>query len=210
MMKKLALFFSLCLCFCLFGTGSAEATREPAPFWVAQFPLQVESRMAPSQAVHDRLEKLVDRSMHIPLNGTLKAVRYIPERQCQTAWEAVRSEAGRKARLKELMRPLAEKLQADFVVIPILSGYEQYETMSWHRWGRRITHSYACVQIVGYDRLKDEAFSKTVSRSFDDEYSSQGDVSTLAYEAMDAALREAQVHDRIWEMKRRMVGPADH
>ena len=205
-MKKLAMFLSLLVCCCLLGAGSAEATREPGPFRVAQFPLQVQSRMVPSQAVHDRLEKLVDRSMHIPLNGTLKAVHYIPERECQTAWEDVRAGAGHRERLKNLMQPLAEKLHADLVVMPILSGYEQYEIMSWHRWGRRITHSYACVQIVGYDRLKDEAFSKTVSRRFDDEYSSQGDVNRLAYEAMDAALREAQIHDRIWERKRQRVG----
>ncbi|BAL81754.1 hypothetical protein SELR_00460 [Selenomonas ruminantium subsp. lactilytica TAM6421] len=205
-MKKLAMFLSLLVCFCLLGAGTAEATREPGPFRVAQFPLQVQSRMVPSQAVYDRLEKLVDRSMHIPLNGTLKAVHYIPERECQTAWEGVRAGVGHKERLKNLMQPLAEKLHADLVVMPILSGYEQYEIMSWHRWGRRITHSYACVQIVGYDRLKDEAFSKTVSRRFDDEYSSQGDVNRLAYEAMDAALREAQIHDRIWERKRQRVG----
>ena len=151
----------------------------------------------------DHLEKLIDRSLHVPLNSTLNAVFYIPEKECLAAFEEAEQEAVGKRKLKELMRPVAEKLQADLVVLPVLTGYEQYETMSWYRWGRHITHSYAAVEIMGYDKAKDEVFSKGATRQFHDEYSTQADVSLLAYEAMDEALQRANIHERIWTWRER-------
>ncbi len=201
-MKKLTVVVFLISFLYLMGGALAEAA-ERTPLRVAQFPLTIQSYMTPTQDVHDRLEKLIDRSLHVPLNGTLKAVQYIPEAECWAAWEEVYAEAGGKVKVKELMRPVADKLQADLVVMPLLTGYEQYQTMSWHRWGRYIVHSYAAVQINGYDRAKDEVFSKGASRYYNDEYASQGDVSRLAYEAMDEALRSAKIHDRVWAWRDR-------
>ncbi|TYZ22236.1 hypothetical protein [Selenomonas ruminis] len=174
---------------------------ERVPLRVAQLPLKIESYMVPSQNVRDSLEKQVDRSLHVPLNGTLKAVEYIPERECLKAWEQITAAAGKRVKAKDIVKPLAEKLQADLVVLPILTGYEQYTRMSF-RWDRGLLlHSYAAVQIVGYDRQSDEVFRKGTSRRFDDEYSAAGEVSQLAREAMDDALRDAAIHDRVWKWK---------
>lgn len=174
---------------------------ERVPLRVAQLPLKIESYMVPSQNVRDSLEKQVDRSLHVPLNGTLKAVEYIPERACLEAWEQITAAAGKRVKAKDIVKPLAEKLQADLVVLPILTGYEQYTRMSF-RWDRGLLlHSYAAVQIVGYDRQSDEVFRKGTSRRFDDEYSAAGEVSQLAREAMDDALRDAAIHDRVWKWK---------
>ena len=148
--------------------------------------------------VQDDLERLVDRSLHVPLNGTLKAVEYISENECLAALDEVQQEAGAKAKMQDLLRPLADKLQADLVVVPVLTGYEQYQRMSWHRWGGYITHSYASVQVMGYDKSRDEVFKKGASRQFSDEYSTQGDVSLLAHEVMEEALRQAKIHERVW------------
>ena len=168
---------------------------ERVPLRVAQLPLKIESY------VRDSLEKQVDRSLHVPLNGTLKAVAYIPERECLEAWEQITAAAGKRVKAKDIVKPLAEKLQADLVVLPILTGYEQYTRMSF-RWDRGLLlHSYAAVQIVGYDRQSDEVFRKGTSRRFDDEYSAAGAVSQLAREAMDDALRDAAIHDRVWKWK---------
>lgn len=196
MVKKTGILTAL-LMFVLLVAGTVEAGSR-TPLRVAQYPLLIQSRMLPSQAVQDDLGRLIDRSLHVPLNGTLQAVEYIPERECLAAMEEVKAEAKGKYKLKDLMRPLAEKLQADLVVVPILTGYEQYQTMSWHRWGHYIVHSYAAVQITGYDKSKDEVFNKGASRQFNDEYSTQGDVSTMAHEVMDEALRSAKVHERVW------------
>lgn len=199
-MKKLTVIGCLLALFCLLLGTLAEAA-ERAPMRVAQYPLLIQSRMMPSQAVQEDLGRLVDRSLHVPLNGTLQAVEYIPERECMAALEAVQAEQGSRAKLKDIMRPLAEKLQADLIVVPVLTGYEQYQTMSWHRWGRYIIHSYAAVEITGFDRSKDEVFRKGDSRQFNDEYSTQGDVSLLAHEVMEEALRRAKVHERVWIWK---------
>ena len=194
MNRKIPLLLALFMFILSMQVFAAERT----PLRVAQFPLLIHSRMVPAQAVQDDLEKLVDRSLHVPLNGTLQAVVYIPEKECLAAMEDVQQEAGKRSKLQDLMRPLAEKLQADLVVVPELTGYEQFQTMSWHRWGRYITHSYAAVQITGYDKSKDEVFRKGSSRQFNDEYSTQGDVSLLAHEVMDEALRQAKIHERVW------------
>ena len=198
-MRKITLLFVLFFCILSVQVFAAERT----PLRVAQFPLLVQSRMDPAQNVRDNLEKRIDRSLHVPLNSTLNAVFYIPEKECLAAFEEAEQEAVGKRKLKELMRPVAEKLQADLVVLPVLTGYEQYETMSWYRWGRHITHSYAAVEIMGYDKAKDEVFSKGATRQFHDEYSTQADVSLLAYEAMDEALQRAKIHERIWTWRER-------
>lgn len=198
-MRKITLLFILFFCILSVQVFAAERI----PLRVAQFPLLVQGRMDPAQNVQDNLEKRIDRSLHVPLNSTLNAVFYIPEKECLAAFEEAEQEAVGKRKLKELMRPVAEKLQADLVVLPVLTGYEQYETMSWYRWGRHITHSYAAVEIMGYDKAKDEVFSKGATRQFHDEYSTQADVSLLAYEAMDEALRRAKIHERIWAWRER-------
>lgn len=197
MKRKIALLWALLMLCLSVQAWAAERT----PLRVAQFPLLIQSYMTPTQDVQDSLEKLVDRSLHIPLNDTLKAVQYIPEGECWTALEEARNEAAGKVKLKELMRTVAEKLNADLVVMPVLTGYEQYQTMRWNRWGRYIIHSYAAVEVAGFDKSKDEVFSKSASRFFNDEYAVQGDVSRLAYEAMDEALRSAKIHDRVWVWK---------
>ncbi|SHK40636.1 hypothetical protein SAMN05216582_103157 [Selenomonas ruminantium] len=208
MMKKLLSLVCMLAVFCLLS-GAAEATRELPPLpplRVAQFPLQMQGRMQPAPHVQDKLERLIDRSLHIPFNDSLQVLSFIPEGECFAAWDKVCAAGGDKVRIKDLMRPLAQELKADLVVMPVLAGYEQYQSMSWHHWGRYILHSYASVRIVGYDRVADEVFSKTVSRRYDDEISLQGDVDNLAYEAMDGALRQARIHDRVWEWKARKYG----
>ena len=196
-MRRIALLAFLVM---LFLTAAASAA-ERVPLRVAQLPLQIQSCYQPSQQVIDGLERQVDRSLHVPLNETLKAVEFIPERQCLAALAETADEVGGKPRLKDIVKPLAAKLQADLVVVPVVTGYEQYTYMSWN-WRRgQILHSYAAVQIVGYDRKKDEVFKKEGSRRYDDEYMPSGEVTRLVAEAMDDALREAAVHDRVWSWK---------
>ncbi|MCR5438234.1 MAG: hypothetical protein K6F01_02140 [Selenomonas sp.] len=188
----------VCLAMLLLLAPQLEAA-ERVPLRVVQLPLKVECGRVPSPAVLDRLEKQVDQSLHVPLNGTLNAVEYLPEGECFKALEEI--DAGKGLKAKEVVKPLAEKLQADLVVMPILTGYEQYTRMSF-RWDRGlILHSYAAVEIVGYDRQSDEVFRKKASRWFHDEYSAAGEVSQLAWEAMDAALRDAAIHDRVGKWK---------
>ncbi|SFT69179.1 hypothetical protein SAMN02910356_01658 [Selenomonas sp. GACV-9] len=174
---------------------------ERVPLRVAQLPIQVTCYNQPEQQVLERLERQVDHSLHVPLNETLQAVEFIPEADCLKALKEVATELGGKPDFKDMARPLAEKLQADLVVIPIVAGYEQYTYMSWN-WDRgQMLHSYVSIRIVGYDRYTDEVFKKRSSRRYDDEYMPYGEVRRLAGEAMDESLRRARVHDRVWNWK---------
>lgn len=172
---------------------------EHAPLRVAQVPLVVTDScwQVPSQAVQDTLERKIDRALHVPLNGVLQAVTFLPEKDCEQALDDAYAALGRRARLRDVVRHMGTQLDADLVVVPVLTGYEQYTHFGWH-WERGpYLHSYAAVTLGIYDRRTDEAFSKVGSRMFDDEYAAWGEVATLVQEAMDQALQEAGLHTRL-------------
>jgi hypothetical protein len=165
-----------------------------APLRLAQAP--VISQAYCPEDTWQALEKKVDRATHVPLNGYLKAIEYIPPKEILQAWDTLRLETGRKTRPKDLIRPLAEKLQADMVVLPVLTGYQEFHRMSWRRG--LIYHCYASVDLYVYDARTDEVIKKSASRFFDDESSNRGTAYNLALQAMDAVLQESRLHERIY------------
>lgn len=185
-------------------TASADEDMVRVPLRVAQFPLIINSYMTPSEEVEDKLNTQVDRALHVPLNQTLQAIDFVSDDDMEAAYDEVGASANTK-KLKNIVKPLAQKLNADLVVIPVLTSYEQWISYGWYWDMDQILHSRASVTIVGYDAKKDEVFSKTASRFYDDRYSTAGEVSRLAWEAMDSALRDAKIHDRIGAWKTNMV-----
>lgn len=196
-MRKFATAF-LCLCLILCALVPANAA-ERKPLVVAQVPLIVSSNcwQVPAQGVQDDLARQIDRALHVPLNGILQAVTYLPEQDCTQALTDAYAQLGRRAHLRQVVQQMGTALQADLVVVPVLDGYEQYMRHSWH-WERGlILHSYAAVTLGVYDRHTGQAFVKTASRLFDDEYTTLGEVETLARECMTQALTEADLHTRV-------------
>lgn len=184
----------------IFAVPALAAERQPQR--IAQFPLVIESWQQPAPSVQDQLERKIDRALHVPLNDTLKAVTYIPEKDCLAAWDEVEGNMTGKARIKDMAKPIAEKLQADLVVIPVLADYEQYTTMSWH-WDRGvILHSRAEVQLIVYDRSQDKLVHKKAADFFDDEYASSGTASYLALSCMDRVVNDANLHGFLWPLDR--------
>lgn len=184
----------------LLSVTALAAERQPQR--IAQFPLVIESWQQPSSDVQDELETKIDRALHVPLNDTLKAVEYIPEKNCLAAWDEVESGLTGKARIKDMAKPIAEKLNADLVVIPVVAGYEQYTTMSWYWDHDMILHSYAEIQLVVYDRTTDKLVYKKSSDFYDDEYSTTGTASYLARNCMDNVIRDANLHGFLWPLDR--------
>ena len=190
-----------CFLFVLLLSVTALAA-ERQPQRIAQFPLVIESWQQPGSEVQDELETKIDRALHIPLNDTLKAVEYIPEKDCLASWDEVEDSMTGKVRIKDMAKPIAEKLNADLVVIPVLAGYEQYTTMSWY-WDRgMILHSYAEVQLAVYDRTNDKLVFKKASDFYDDEYSTTGTAAYLARGCMDRVIRDADLHGFLWPLDR--------
>ena len=190
-MRRLCIWLCLLL---LLLTCQAQAA-ERTPLKVARVPIVVASYQAPGRETLGSLEQQVGRALHVPLNGTLHAVEFLPEREVRAAFEDARQGPSRKWR--DLVRPMAERLGADLVVLPVLTGYEQYERMSWN-WNRgTIVYSYASWELCIYDARTDEVVRKQASRVFNDEYSAAGEVSVLARTALDAVLRESGLHEKV-------------
>ena len=171
---------------------------ERVPLRVARIPLILQGWQVPSEETLDALETKLDRALHVPLNETLHAIEYLPETECENALNDVMAElqrTNRKAKLKDAMKPLAEKLQADIVICPLLKRYDQYTTMGGH-WNRGlILHSTASIELAGYERATDQVFDKKFGKSYHDDYSSWGTASALAKECMDHVIEEAKIHD---------------
>ncbi len=182
---------TLVLALCLAATSLALAA---TPLKVAQMPTVVTSFCSPSKAVLAKLDGRVDDALHLPLNDTLQLVSFVPEEDVVAAYED--AQAGSK-KGKDIVRAMGESLGADIVVLPVVTGYEQYEHMSWH-WDRgMIRTSYAAVSLYVYDRAEDRVIDKGASRSYSDELSVQGEVSLMVDECMDQALREADLHELV-------------
>lgn len=195
-MRKLISFF--CMLVMLAALCGVAAAAERQPLKVAQYPLIVQSSwLEPGLEVTDELEGQIDRALHVPLNGTLHRVEYLPEKDCLAAWdEAENDSSSRKA--KDMAKAVADKLGADLVVLPIVNDYVQYTTMSWH-WDRDIIlHSYVSLELVVYDRATDKVVDKKASRFYDDDYSTTGTASYLAREAMTDLIQQVNLRGYIW------------
>lgn len=195
-MRKLISFF--CMLVMLAALCGVASAAERQPLKVAQYPLIVQSSwLEPGLEVTDELEGQIDRALHVPLNGTLHRVEYLPEKDCLAAWdEAENDSSSRKA--KDMAKAVADKLGADLVVLPIVNDYVQYTTMSWH-WDRDIIlHSYVSLELVVYDRATDKVVDKKASRFYDDDYSTTGTASYLAREAMTDLIQQVNLRGYIW------------
>lgn len=196
-MRKL--FSFLCMLVMLTAFCGVAGSAERQPLKVAQFPLIVQSSwLEPGLEVTDDLERQIDRALHVPLNGTLHRVEYLPEKDCLAAWDEAADESSSR-KVKDRAKVIADKLGADLVVIPIVNDYVQYTTMSWH-WDRDIIlHSYVSLELVVYDRATDKVVDKKASRFYDDDYSTTGTASYLAREAMTDLIQQVNLRGYIWD-----------
>lgn len=190
-MRKL----SLWLCLMLLVLACHAQAAERVPLKVARVPIIVAGYQEPDSETRSSLEQQIGRALHVPLNGILQAVEFLPERDVLAAFEEARRGPSRKWR--DLVRPMAETLRADLVVLPVLTGYEEYRRMSWH-WDRGlIVYSHAAWELCVYDAREDQVIRKQASRFFHDEYSAAGAVETLARTTLDTVLRESGLHERV-------------
>ena len=194
-MREMKLWGSLCLLMVLLLVPQAAAAAERVPLRIARLPVQVRCNTADVEAVK-RMEIRLDQIMRVPLNGTLQAVKEIPGAQVAAAMDEVLSklrQTRQRVKWQDAMKPLDDKLQADLVVCPVLRGYEQ--NWSWRHMPQ--LHSYVAMDIVGYDRSRDETFHKSGCRYFDDEYSSNGLAANLSLECLDELAASADLHNRV-------------
>ena len=148
------------------------------------------------------LELKISRAVHLPLNGTLKAIEYIPTAQStealQKIWDKLYKN-GKRVRLQEAMEPLAQKLNADMVVCPVLRRFNEHMMISsgLSELSENRLISSAEVELIVYDRNTNELVSKKASRYYNGEDSSWGTARFLAIECMTKVIEQTELRDRV-------------
>ena len=175
-MKKF-LFLSLALILLL--TSSVAAAKTPVR--IARLPIIFKSTV-PDYDTRAELEMKIARAAHIPLNNTLKVAEFLPTKDSTAAldeiWQKMRAE-NKKARLKDAMRPLAEKLNADIVICPILLRYSQFVD-NFSGFDETYVSSNARAELIVYDRRNDNLVGKKASQMYHGAISTIGTVDYLA------------------------------
>lgn len=186
----------------LFCWQSAAWAAERVPVRVVQMPLAAgQTFQTPSfQTVH-AIESKVRNALHVPLNGVLGSVEYVPVREAGQAEEKLKAEKQDSyltASYEQQIMQLAKTLDADFLVMPRLTAYEQYTYMSWN-WNRgMMLHSYAALELYIYDREAGKVEKSGTSRFYHDEYSASGTADVLAQECIDSLLVRTKLHEKLW------------
>ena len=197
--RKLKKLFVLVLAVWLLLPIAASAAQ---PLRIARLPLMLNGFMRPDDQTIDRLETKLDRAIHVPLNGVLNVVTYLPEGASEDALAEIIDEQRQKSskkrlKLKDMMEPLAQRLEADIVICPVLTAYDEQIYHSFRWFGEMIVHSNAAVQINGYNRRTGKPFAKEVWHHSHDEYGVRSRASYLAEMCMDEVIEEAKLREMI-------------
>ncbi len=196
-MKK---FLSALIILMIFTTTCAAAEKNPVR--IARLPIIFKSSV-PDVETCAELEMKIARAVHIPMNKTLQVADYLsPEKSAQALndiWQKMRAE-NKKARLSDAMRPLAENLDADIIVCPVLLTYSQHVS-NFSGFGETYLHSSARAELIVYDRRTDNLIDKKVSRMYHDVLSTTGTADYLAKICFDKIIDDSKLRQLIMSIK---------
>ena len=203
--KYLMLCALLSLFLCLLSSVAFAATNEPPkPLRVARVPLVIRAYSADAE-VEDIIENRLDLALHVPLNDTMHYVEEIPQSEVEAALNDVLADLKtkhRRVKMKDAMQPLAEKLDADLVVCPVLTTYYEYiyyggGGWSWDSHDSMILDSGASVELDGYDRIAQENFSQSASRYYHEGFHPTGRACMLAKDALETLISAMDINKRV-------------
>ena len=181
---------------------AAALAKDRVPVRVAMLPLAAErtSQMPALQTVR-AIESRVRDALHIPLNGVLGSVEYVPSGETRQTEERLQAENPFyvTASCEQQLTGLAQSLNADIAVMPHLAAYEQHTYMNWN-WDRgMMLRSYVAMELYVYERTTGKVMKKGTSRVYHDEYSASGTADVLARECIDSLLESTRLHESLWE-----------
>ena len=186
-------FFVMCAAILILLTVSTAAAQ---PVRIARLPIIFQCSIPDDQTCRE-LETKIERAIHIPLNGTLQLAEYLPPNSSAQEFNDMWN---KKASLPDAMRPLAQKLDADIVVCPVLKDYSQYVSFSGN-WGETILISQARAELIVYDRRTDELIYKKSSQMYNDSYSLRGTASSLAKICFDRVIESSGLRQKIRDIR---------
>ena len=179
------------------------ATASAQPVRIARLPIIFQSTI-PDEETRAELETKITRAIHIPLNGTLQLAEYLPPDESARAlddlWQNI-SAQNKKANLSDAMRPLAQELDADLIVCPVLKKYSQYVTMGFGWNSETYIVSQAAAELIVYDRRSDELTVKKNSQIYNDVYSLRGTASALSKICFDKIIESSGLRQIIHDIR---------
>ena len=192
-MKK---FLFVLLSFIIFSSSIAAA--EKIPVKIARLPIIFQSSI-PDADTRAQLETKIERATHIPLNQTLQVAEYLPmtdsAQTLNDIWQEMRR-ANKKTRLKDAIKPFAEKMDADIVVCPVLLDYSQWVD-NFSSFSETYLYSYVRAELIVYDRRAGDLVDKKTSRMHHDTYSVAGTASYLAKSCFDRLIDRTKLRQLI-------------
>lgn len=214
MRKKFSMIVLFCMAvwlLCATVTFAAEA--DSHPFRLARVPLVVRVSSADAEA-RNVIENRLDLALHVPLNDTMHYVEEIPSSEVESALDDVLADLKtkhRRVKMKDAMQPLAEKLDADLVVCPVLTDYREIIFYGGGGWDwdsvadSMILESRVGLELDGYDRTTQENFSEATSRFYHEGYAPRGRASVLAKDALESLIAETDINERVMRTVRERV-----
>ena len=173
------------------------ATASAQPVRIARLPIIFQSQI-PDEETRAELETKITRAIHIPLNGTLQLAEYLPPDESARALSDIYN---KKTNLSDAMRPLAQKIDADLIVCPVLKKYSQYVTMGFGWNSETYIISQAAAELIVYDRRSDELTVKKNSQIYNDVYSQRGTASFLSQICFDKIIDSSGLRQIIRDIR---------
>ena len=195
-MKK---FLSLLLVTFVCLTSVAMAAENPVK--IARLPIIVQQNKLDNETAIS-LEVKLARAVNIPLNKTLKIAEYVPPKKSAAELNKIWQKMYKNdtATISDAVKTLAEKLNADIVVCPILREYSQNVTHSGLYFESHLS-SFVSAEMIIYDRRTDSLTRKKVSRSFNDAYNKYGTAARLAANCFDQLIKDTELRQLIHNLR---------
>ena len=181
---------------------TAFAAEEKKPVRLARLPIIFLSE-TPDRNVRVELELKISRAVHLPLNKTLKAIDYISatesKKVMQNLWEKTYRKNKRKAKLQDVMEPLAKKLDADLIVCPVLRRFSETTFPSTGLSMNSENHMISNVsfELIVYDSKTKELTTKKQSRSYNGEESNWGTARFLAEDCLSTVIEQTGIRRKV-------------
>ncbi len=183
----------------------AEGESEQHTLVIAMAPLIDRTGGWMSRGLGTALMSRMDDELHVPLNDTMHWVTVMNEDDVETALADVSKRLGCKASMKDVMKELATELHADLTLCLVVNTCYEREFLSWD-WDRdMLVESVADLTLYGYDAKNDRPIKEHASRWERDEYHPSLAVEQLMMEALDEALRNANIKSVIFPLDREKI-----
>lgn len=171
------------------------------PVKIARLPIILQKNHIDNETV-TILETKMARAVKVPMNNTLKTYEYIPPREAGQALNKIWQEmySRNQKNLADALKILANEINADLVICPILRHYSQRTSPVSFSFETHLS-SMVSAELIIYDKTTDKLIDKKESRRFNDHYHRLGTASYLAGECFDLLIKETDLRQIIRNKK---------